>query len=55
LEGNRWQTVTKVLEEPQTPLHKRYHVVCEDENEFWLVYDPALDSWQVSAAGGTGT
>ena len=34
--------MTDILEEMQTPLHKRYHVVCEDENEFWLVYDPAL-------------
>jgi hypothetical protein len=46
--------VTEVLEEVQTPVDKRYHVVCENENEFWLVYDPDQDGWQVTAAGTTG-
>ncbi|HNR02031.1 MAG TPA: hypothetical protein PKK59_05820 [Anaerolineaceae bacterium] len=53
-DGSCWQNVTEVLEELQTPLGKRYHVVCEGENEFWLVYDPDQDGWQVTAAGETG-
>ncbi len=54
-DGSRWQKVTGVLEELQTPRDKRYRAVCEGENEFWLVYDPDQDGWQVTAAGTAGT
>ena len=53
-DGSRWLAVTEILEELQTPVDKRYHVVCEDKNEFWLVYDPDQDSWQVNATGAAG-
>ena len=50
----RWQTVTELLDEMQTPTGKRYWVICEEKNEFWLTYDPDSDTWQVAACGGTG-
>lgn len=53
-DGSRWQTVTEIIEESQTPKGRCYHVVCEHENEFWLVYDPDQDGWQVTAAGAAG-
>lgn len=53
-DGSRWQLVSAVLGEIQTPMEKRYHVVCEHKNEFWLAYDPYQDSWQVTAAGSDG-
>ena len=53
-DGRRWQKVAELLDEIQTPLDKRYHVVCESGNEYWLVYDPDKDGWQVTAAGATG-
>lgn len=53
--GEHWQQVTEVLEEMYTPAGKHYRVSCEGKNEFWLVYDPVLDSWQVTAVGETGT
>ena len=51
---DHWQPVSEVLEEMHTPAGKRYRVICEDRNEFWLEYDPALDNWQVFAVGEPG-
>lgn len=53
--SGRWQMVTLVIDEAQVPTGRRYHVVCEETNEFWLEYDPVLDYWQVKAVTGTGT
>ena len=53
-DGRRWQKVIEVLDEIQTPLDKRFKVVCENGNEYWLVYDPDRDCWQVTAAGSDG-
>ena len=50
----RWQPVTELLDEMQTTTGKRYRVICEEKNEFWLTYDPDSDTWQVTARGGTG-
>jgi len=49
-----WQQVLEVLDEVQTPMGKRFHVVCEGRNEFWLEYDPSGDQWQVTAVTGDG-
>ncbi len=50
----RWQPVTEILEERQTPSGRQYQVICEGTNDFWLTYDPDSDNWQVIARGGTG-
>ena len=47
----RWQEVSEVVEEMQTPGGKRYRVICEGINEFRLEYDQALDHWQVIYIG----
>lgn len=51
----RWQPVTGIVEEKQTPAGRTYQVICEVSNVFWLTYDPASDRWQVTPQGGTGT
>lgn len=50
----RWQSVTTLLEERQTPTGRQYRVICEEQQELWLMYDPDSDSWQVTAREGTG-
>jgi len=52
--SDRWQIVTEVLEELLTPAGKKFRVICECKNEFWLEYDPVLDNWQVTAIGESG-
>jgi len=52
--SGRWQKVIEILEESLVPNGKRFRVICEDENEFCLEYDPVLDRWQVTAAGESG-
>ena len=53
-DGSRWQNVTDIISEAHTPEGRRYQVVCEYEHEFWLVYDPDQDAWQITATGAAG-
>ncbi len=52
--AGRWQQVTEVLEESQTPAGRKFRVICEEKNEYCLEYDPVLDRWQVTAVDGSG-